>query len=104
MLSRKGVLRIEDSKDSKIKDERAVKFKPWQLTRVKVNGDFELYEKPGQDGWAFCNCDFNASPRSWWEQFNYYDGTDPNTSKQYPRQATFTMLHSRMISPIGHYL
>ena len=88
LLSRKGVLRIEDSKDSKIKDERAVKFKPWQLTRVKVNGDFELYE-PGQDGWAFCNCDFNAWPISWWEQFNYYDGTDPNTSKQYPRQAPF---------------
>jgi hypothetical protein len=59
------------------------KIKPWQLSRLNVNEDFELYE-PDQHGWNFCNCRGNVWPQNWWEQFDYQSGTDPFTNVQYP--------------------
>ena len=76
LLSTKGIVRIEDSNNKSIYDEHRVKFKPWHLTRIDANGDFELYE-PGQDGWYFPSSNPPMWPQSWWQQFDYQNGTEP---------------------------
>ncbi len=70
LLSAKAKIRIEDSQDNTQYDEKSVYIKPWQLTRIDANGDFELFE-PDKDGWSFSNIRSNMWPLSWWEQFNY---------------------------------
>ena len=88
LLSAKAKIRIEDTEDNTQYDEKSVYIKPWQLTRLDENGDFELFE-PDKNGWSFCNCPGKVWPLSWWEQFNYYDGLDPKTGMNYPRREPF---------------
>ncbi len=90
-LSRMSIIKIVDSSpDTAL--SKIFKIKPWQLTRLDVNDDFELYE-PDQDGWSFCNCPENQWPMSWWQQFNY-SGTDPKTGNAYPNQSPFSLTYS----------
>lgn len=93
LLSRKGRVRIEDSNNKDNNDKRAVKFKPWQLTRVDANGDFELFE-PGQDGWAFPNDSISMYPDWYFQQFDYKNGNDPNTGTAYPGSKPFSVAKS----------
>lgn len=88
LLSAKAKLRIEDSQDNTQYDEKSVYIKPWQLTRIDANGDFELFE-PAKNGWKFRNDSSSMWPLSWWEQFGYYDGIDPNTGEKYPLREPF---------------
>ncbi len=88
LLSAKAKIRIEDMQDNTQYDEKSVYIKPWQLTRIDANGDFDLFE-PNKNGWSFCNCSSNVWPLSWWEQFGYYDGIDPNTGEKYPHREPF---------------
>jgi hypothetical protein len=61
------------------------KIKPWQLSRIDTNGNFQLFI-PNRDGWGFVN---NNSPNGpmwpedWWKQFDYLSGKDPNTDHIY---------------------
>ncbi len=83
LLSTKALIKIEDSNAPNIKGlSRRFYIKPWQLTRIDANGDFELFE-PDQDGWSFVNDNSPMWPQSWWQQFNY-SGTDPFTGANYP--------------------
>ncbi len=93
LLTRRAYLKIVDSEDTlsffhKIAYSQIFKIKPWQLTRVDENGEFELFE-PDQDGWAFCNCGRNIWPKTWWQQFDYQNGTDPFTGTSYPNKTPF---------------
>src|SRR5690606_2244444 len=66
------------------------KIKPWWLTKIDANGDFELYELD-QDGWSFTNSGTNMWPNAWSNQFNYQTGTDPFTNSTYPNSAPFNI-------------
>ena len=83
LLSAKARLKIEDSQDNTQNDEKSVYIKPWQLTRIDDNGDFELFE-PDQDGWSFVNDNPPMWPQPWWQQFDYKNGIDSSTGFQYP--------------------
>lgn len=82
LLTTKAVIKVVDSSPDSA-ESGIFKIKPWQLTRLDANEDFELYE-PDQDGWNFCNCTANMWPQSWWQQFDYIGGTDPYTNLPYP--------------------
>jgi hypothetical protein len=82
LLTTKAIIKIVDSSPDSA-ESGVFKIKPWQLTRLDANEDFELYE-PDQDGWNFCNCTANMWPPSWWQQFDYIGGTDPYTNLPYP--------------------
>ena len=86
LLKQKLELRIQQ--DNTQYDEKSVYIKPWQLTRIDANGDFELFE-PAKNGWQFRNDSSSMWPLSWWEQFNYYDDLDPKTGMNYPRREPF---------------
>jgi hypothetical protein len=93
LLTRNATIKIEDINSLGYSDN--FKIKPWQLTRVDENGNFELFE-PDQDGWSFCNCGFNIWPFSWWQQFDYQNGTDPYTNSQYPNRFPFDSAKSNL--------
>ena len=82
LLTTKAIIKIVDSSPDSA-ESGVFKIKPWQLTRLDANDNFELYE-PDQDGWNFCNCTANMWPQSWWQQFDYIGGTDPYTGFPYP--------------------
>ena len=87
LLSAKAKIKIEDSINPSQKFEQSVYIKPWQLTRLNDNGDFELFQ-PDKDGWQFENDDFYMWPEEWWEQFDY-QGEDPITNKPFPETIYF---------------
>lgn len=89
LVSAKAKIKIEDTEDTTNYDENSVFIKPWQLTRINANGDFELFE-PNKHGWSFGNKVENMWPLDWWEQFDYFDGIDPHTQKKYPDQEPFS--------------
>ena len=86
-LSRKCAIQIENSAGQ---DPYAVsdpfKIKPYVLTRVDGNGDYEPYKigpTIGEDDWIFNNTEQNIFPPSWYGQFDYVNGTDPFTHSHY---------------------
>jgi len=81
-LSTKAIIKVVDSSPDSA-ESGVFKIKPWQLTRLDANGDFELYQ-PDEDGWGFGNRSVNMWPQSWWQQFDYIGGTDPYTGNPYP--------------------
>jgi hypothetical protein len=89
LLSTKALIKIVNSEDPT--DEamsEPFSIKPWQLTRIDGAGDFELFV-PDEDGWSQLNSAGNAWPGSWWQQFDYILGTDPNTGAIYPALPQF---------------
>lgn len=89
LLTKRATVKIVESEDTTaIALSEEFKIKPWRLTRVDINGDFELYE-PDQDGWNFCNCRTNQWPSTWWTQFDYQNDDDPYTGSSYPNQSPF---------------
>ncbi len=94
LLSRKGKIRIIDSQDKKNKEESIrFNFKPWQLTRIKSDDKFALFE-PNKHGWSYPNDSSFVWPLSWWQQFNYQSGNDPHIGKKYPNSAPFSSANS----------
>lgn len=95
LLSAKARIRIVDSQDNNNYDEKEVKIKPWQLSKVDENGDYitPLFQ-PNQDGWSFDNSGGNVWPQSWWQQFDYFAGVDPNTNQVYPLLLQFRFVNS----------
>ncbi len=91
LLSRKAVIKIEESENTVNNSLGPVfRIKPWQLSRVNSNGDYEqpLFT-PSNDGWLFGNFQDFMWPSALWQQFDYQTGTDPNTNQPYPQQAPF---------------
>jgi len=84
LLSTRALVKIINSADASdtALSERFY-IKPWQLTRIDGSGDFELFV-PAEDGWSAANSSANSWPQSWWQQFDYLPGTDPNTGVGYP--------------------
>ena len=95
LLSAKARIRIVDSQDNNNYDEKEVKIKPWQLSKIDENGDYitPLFQ-PNMDGWSFDNSGGNVWPQSWWQQFNYQNGTDPYTAQFYPFISPFDFANS----------
>ena len=85
LISAKSVIRIENSSNTTQKFDQPVKIKPWQLSKVDENGNYitPLFQ-PNRDGWSFDNSGSNVWPQSWWQQFDYFLGIDPNTNHIYP--------------------
>lgn len=89
LLTTRATIRIVESNDTNsVALSEEFKIKPWQLSRIDENDDFELYE-PDQDGWSFSNIRANQWPMTWWQQFDYQNGTDPYTESSYPNQSPF---------------
>jgi hypothetical protein len=82
LLTTKAIIKAVDSSPDTAKS-RVFKIKPWQLSRMDANDDFELYV-PDEDGWSFSNSGNNMWPSVWWNQFDYQSGTDPYTNVWYP--------------------
>ncbi|MCB0291781.1 MAG: T9SS type A sorting domain-containing protein, partial [Calditrichaeota bacterium] len=59
------------------------RMKPYILTRVDAGGNYEPF-KLNEDAWNFSNLPENLWPQSWWQQFDYANGTDPHTGVSYP--------------------
>ncbi len=84
-LSRKCVISIEASDDpSVVANSDTFGIKPYVLTRVDANGDYETFSI-AQDAWQFRNDSSSVWPQSWWQQFDYATATDPNTGIGYPQ-------------------
>ncbi len=89
LLTTRATIRIVVSDDTNsVALSEVFKIKPWWLTRIDINGDFELYELD-QDGWSFTNNGTNMWPTAWSNQFNYRTGTDPLTNATYPNRTPF---------------
>ncbi|RKY91344.1 MAG: hypothetical protein DRQ01_07840, partial [Ignavibacteriae bacterium] len=87
LTTRAGIKIIESEDSNSIALSEVFKIKPWQLSKIDANDDFELY-KPDQDGWNHINNGGNQWPMTWWQQFDY-SGTDPYTESSYPNQSPF---------------
>ncbi len=89
LVSTKAMIKIVNSADP-TDEAMSDRFyiKPWQLSRIDGSGDFELFV-PGEDGWSAANTAANSWPQSWWSQFDYILGTDPNTGAVYPALSQF---------------
>ena len=97
ILSRKCAIMVEDADDpTTFATSEQFKVKGYELARVPADGNYERY-LPGKDSWRFANGDginwltnppdiTNAVmwPKSWWQQFDYANATDPYTMKRYP--------------------
>jgi hypothetical protein len=59
------------------------KIKGWVLTRIDNLGNYEEFD-PAKHGWQFLNNDNPMWLSSWWTQFNYKTGLDPNINMIYP--------------------
>ncbi len=82
LLTTRAIIKVVDSSpDSAL--SREFKIKPWQLSRLDANEDFDLYV-PDRNGWSFSNTGSNIWPSAWWNQFDYQTGTDPYTDILYP--------------------
>jgi Leucine-rich repeat (LRR) protein len=87
-LSRKSVLQIEsDGKPGTVVTSDEFKIKPYVLTRLTPEGQYEKYEID-EDAWSFANDDTIMWPESWWggdpPRFDYINGIDPFTMQEYP--------------------
>lgn len=87
ILSRKCAIQIENTvaPDPYVVSD-AFKIKPYILTRVDENGNYEKYQIGpviGEDDWIFNNTEANMFPSSWYAQFDYVNGTDPFTHSHY---------------------
>jgi hypothetical protein len=83
LLTLKAKIKIVESQNTS-NEVKSIDFtiKPWQLTRI-LNDELDLF-RPNKDGWSFSNSGANVWPQSWWQQFVYQLGTDPNTGLLYP--------------------
>ena len=89
LLTTEARVKVVDASDStSINFSEQFYIKPWQISRIDFNSEFELYE-PDQDGWSFCNCGFNQWPSTWWNQFDYQTGIDPFTNQNYLQSTPF---------------
>ena len=82
--STKCVIKLTDKQNAANTATSALfKVKGYVLTRYKQNGDFEIFD-PSVHGWRFGNDSASLWPQQWWSQFNYQQGIDPYTHRQYP--------------------
>ena len=85
ILCTKCMIRIVDINDTtKYGTSGLFRIKGYVLTRIDNNGNYEKFEQ-GKHGWRFINTNSSMWPDSWWSQFNYQTGIDPNTGNPYPR-------------------
>ena len=83
-LSTKCIIDIVNIADTTIKGVAGYfKIKGYVLARINNFGDYEKFE-PAKHGWQFLNNDNPMWLSSWWTQFNYKTGLDPNTNMMYP--------------------
>ncbi len=92
-LSTRCKVRISDVIDSTINAlSGRFRLKGYVLTRINSSGDYEAFSTE-KHGWSFKNDSLSMWPRSWWSQFDYAHGNDPNTGKPYfhplARQSAF---------------
>ena len=84
ILSAKCKIKITNTDDpTKSAKSGLFRIKPYILTRFKPNGDYEAFD-PAVHGWLFPNFEQVMWPQSWWNQFDYENGFDPNTAQHYP--------------------
>ncbi len=65
------------------------KVKGVELTRYTADSSYEAFD-PAVHGWSFANAANIVWAPAWYNQFDYVNGIDPGTMKQYP--AAFTAL------------
>ncbi|MBD3290773.1 T9SS type A sorting domain-containing protein [candidate division KSB1 bacterium] len=94
LLTRKARIRITET-ESPDTNVTSVQFsiKPWQFTRIDATDEFELFQ-PSLDGWSFGNNQGNMWPASWYQQFDYEEGTDPYTGEPFPEDLQFAQARS----------
>ncbi|MFH2048799.1 MAG: T9SS type A sorting domain-containing protein [bacterium] len=77
-------IRIRDAGSSGYQTESGYfHIKPPYLTRVKPDSSYERY-LPSLYSWQLPNDSANIWPDTWFNQFDYMNGTDPYTNEQYP--------------------
>ncbi len=82
-LSTKCRIRLTDAADpSATATSERFRTKGYVMTRLDDNGDYEAFT-PQLHGWSFGNNGAAMWPPSWWAQFNYATGNDPNTGRAY---------------------
>ncbi|MBU8923041.1 MAG: right-handed parallel beta-helix repeat-containing protein [Bacteroidales bacterium] len=84
VVSAKCRILIEDITNQNQRAESGLfKIKGDELTRL--DPDLEYYPfLPGRDDWDFRNVEDDMWPESWWNRFDYVNGIDPNTGREYP--------------------
>jgi hypothetical protein len=84
IVAAKCMIKIVDINDTtKTGTAGLFRIKGYVLTRIDANGDYEKFEQ-GKHGWRFINDSSAMWRNSWWAQFNYTTGIDPNTNAAYP--------------------
>lgn len=58
-------------------------IKGYDLTRVMPDSLLQNFA-PSLHSWSYLNSSANMWPPSWWQQFDYANGNDPNTNDRYP--------------------
>ncbi len=82
-LSTRCKVRISDVADSTTSAlSGRFRLKGYVLTRINSSGDYEAFSTE-KHGWSFKNDSLSMWPSSWWSQFDYAHGNDPNTGKPY---------------------
>ncbi len=95
LLSRKCAISVEDATNPNTYFTSDVfKIKPYQLTRVDANGDYEPYQIV-QDAWVFANTEENMWPMDWYSDFDYVNGEDPFTQQPYADEFSSWWVNAR---------
>ena len=82
ILTTKAKIKITDIVDPTIKAvSDSFRIKGYVLTRLDENNQYVAFS-PAAHGWQFTNG--TLWPQSWWNQFQYATGIDPNTNELYP--------------------
>jgi hypothetical protein len=88
LLSRDGRIRVKDAINDDNFDIRPVRFKPWQLTRLDADNNYELF-RVEQDGWSFPNDSSDIWPYSLWQNIDYQNGKDSIIMVDFPDRDPF---------------
>ncbi|MBX2992054.1 MAG: hypothetical protein KF749_12930 [Bacteroidetes bacterium] len=84
ILSRKCAIRIQQSSNASIVDTSYdFTIKGYVLHRLNADGNYERFRFE-RDRWNFGNEEANMWPPAWYTQFDYRNGSDPYTGRQYP--------------------
>ncbi|MEA3288409.1 MAG: hypothetical protein U9Q77_13690, partial [Candidatus Marinimicrobia bacterium] len=84
VMSARCLIRVSDAANpSYYKTSEIFHIKPYYLTRYAADSTYELY-LPSTQGWQYQNQESFLWPPSWWSQFDYQNGTDPYTDREYP--------------------
>ncbi|MGB2908833.1 MAG: hypothetical protein WBB73_17180, partial [Candidatus Aminicenantaceae bacterium] len=94
IISRWCAIKVEDANNPSLFAQSGIfMIKGYQLHRFAADSNYERFRFE-QDRWNFGNNEASIWPASWYGQFNYQTGIDPNTGVQYPQIAPFNTASS----------